>query len=145
MSSRIIWILSLCATLAFAATPTDIMGVVLESESDLPLDGVSITYRSGKNLGKTGSDGRFELTVDSKSAALVFYKEGYDSVVVELQDFADLFDMVVTLSTNLRDLGSSTVIGGGEPEKWEPQKTVALDKLEDAAGMRFDLTGHRIK
>ena len=118
------------------------MGVVLESESDLPLDGVSITYRSGKNLGKTGSDGRFELTVDSKSAALVFYKEGYDSVVVELQDFADLFDMVVTLSTNLRDLGSSTVIGGGEPEKWEPQKTVALDKLEDAAGMRFDLTEH---
>ena len=99
------------------------MGVVLESESDLPLDGVSITYRSGKNLGKTGSDGRFELTVDSKSAALVFYKEGYDSVVVELQDFADLFDMVVTLSTNLRDLGSSTVIGGGEPEKWATSPT----------------------
>lgn len=142
MSSRIFWILTLCAVFAFAATPTDIVGVVLESESDLPLDGVTITYRSGKNLGRTGSDGRFELTVDSKNAALVFYKEGFDSVEVELQDFADLRDMVVTLSSNLRDLGASTVIGGGEPEKWEPERTISVDKLEDAAGMRFDLTEH---
>ncbi len=142
MSSRIFWILTFCAVFAFAATPTDIVGVVLESESDLPLDGVSITYRSGKNLGRTGSDGRFELTVDSKNAALVFFKEGFDSVEVELQDFADLRDMVVTLSSNLRDLGASTVIGGGEPEKWEPERTISVDKLEDAAGMRFDLTEH---
>ena len=118
MRSRILWILLLCAAMAFAATPTDIVGVVLESGSDLPLDGVSIAYRSGKNLGRTGSDGRFELTVDSKNAVLVFHKEGFDSVVVELQDFADLLDIVVTLSTNLRDLGASTIVGGGEPEKW---------------------------
>ena len=142
MSSRVLWIVALFAMAAFAATPTDIVGVVLESGSDLPLDGVDVTYRSGKNLGRTGSDGRFEFTVDSKNAVLVFHKEGFDSVVVELQDFADLRDMVVTLSSNLRDLGSSTVIGGGEPEKWEPERTISLDKLEDAAGMRFDLTEH---
>ena len=142
MSSRVLWIVALFAMAAFAATPTDIVGVVLESGSDLPLDGVGVTYRSGKNLGRTGSDGRFEFTVDSKNAVLVFHKEGFDSVVVELQDFADLRDMVVTLSSNLRDLGSSTVIGGGEPEKWEPERTISLDKLEDAAGMRFDLTEH---
>ena len=126
----------------FAATPTPVVGVVLEMGSDLPLDGVQITYRSGKKLGKTSSDGRFEFTVDSKNASLVFQKEGYDSVYVDLQDFADLLDMVVTLSTDLRDLGSSTIVGGGEPEKWEPQRKVSVDKLEDAAGMRFDLTEH---
>ena len=126
----------------FAATPTPVVGVVLESGSDLPLDGVQITYRSGKKLGKTSSDGRFEFTVDSKNASLVFQKEGYDSVYVDLQDFADLLDMVVTLSTDLRDLGSSTIVGGGEPEKWEPERKVSVDKLEDAAGMRFDLTEH---
>lgn len=142
MSSRIIWIVALLAALGFAATPTPIVGVVLESESDLPLDGVQITYRSGKALGKTGSDGRFELTVDSRNAALVFQKEGYDSVFVDLQDFADVLDMVVTLSSNLRDLGASTIVGGGEPVKWEPERTVAVDKLEDAAGMRFDVTEH---
>lgn len=142
MSSRILWIVALCASLVFAATPTPIVGVVLESESDLPLDGVQITYRSGKLLGKTSSDGRFEFTVDSKNAVLVFQKEGFDSVFVELQDFADLLDMVVTLSTNLRDLGASTIIGGGEPVKWEPERKVSVDKLEDAAGMRFDVTEH---
>ena len=49
MSSRILWIVALFAMVAFAATPTDIVGVVLESGSDLPLDGVDVTYRSGKN------------------------------------------------------------------------------------------------
>lgn len=126
----------------FAATPTTIIGVVLESESDLPIKKVQITYKSGKNLGETKSDGRFELTVDSKNAILVFRKDGFDSVYVELQDFADLLDMVVTLTPNVRDLGSSTIIGGGEPVKWEPERTVKVESLEDAAGMRFDVTEH---
>ena len=130
------------AAIAYSATPTPIVGVVLEMGSDLPLDGVQITYRSGKKLGKTSSDGRFELTVDSKNASLVFQKPGYDSVFVDLQDYADLLDMVVTLSSDLRDLGSSTIIGGGEPAKWEPERKVSVDKLEDAAGMRFDVTEH---
>lgn len=142
MNSRVLWTILLCVAFAFAATPTPIVGVVLESESDLPLDNVDITYRSGKSLGQTSSEGRFELTVDSRNAVLVFKKTGYDSVFVELQDFADLLDMVVTLSSNLRNLGSSTIVGGGEPEKWEPERTVAVEKLEDAAGMRFDLTEH---
>ena len=129
-------------TSLFAATPTPVVGVVLEMGSDLPLDGVQITYRSGKKLAKTSSDGRFEFTVDSKNASLVFQKEGYDSVYVDLQDYADLLDMVVTLSSDLRDLGSSTIVGGGEPVKWEPERKVSLDKLEDAAGMRFDITEH---
>lgn len=129
-------------TSLFAATPTPVVGVVLEMGSDLPLDGVQITYRSGKKLAKTSSDGRFEFTVDSKNASLVFQKEGYDSVYVDLQDYADLLDMVVTLSSDLRDLGSSTIVGGGEPVKWEPERKVSVDKLEDAAGMRFDITEH---
>ena len=143
MKSRLLIALALFfAAFAYSATPTPIVGVVLESGSDLPLDGVQITYRSGKKLGKTSSDGRFELTVDSKKASLVFSKEGYDSVYVDLQDFADLLDMVVTLSSDLRDLGASTIVGGGEPVKWEPERKVSVDKLEDAAGMRFDVTEH---
>ena len=127
---------------AFAALPTTVIGVVLEAESDLPVKDVAITYQSGKRIGETDSRGRFELSVDSKSATLVFKKEGFDSVFVDLQDFADLMDMVITLSTNVTNLGASTIIGDGEPIKWEVQKTVQLDKLEDVAGMRFDLTEH---
>ena len=143
MKFRVLIVLALFfAAFSYSATPTPIVGVVLEAESDLPLDGVQITYRSGKKLGKTSSDGRFELTVNTRNASLVFQKEGYDSVFVDLQDFADLLDMVVTLSSNLRDLGASTIVGGGEPVKWEPERKVSVDKLEDAAGMRFDLTEH---
>ena len=123
-----------------AASPTMVIGVVLEAESDLPVKDVSVAYKSGKRIGETDSRGRFELSVDSKNATLVFKKEGFDSVFVDLQDVADLMDMVVTLSTNVTNLGASTIIGGGEPEKWEVERTVKLDKLEDAAGMRFDLT-----
>ena len=126
----------------FAASPTTVIGVVLEAESDLPVKDVAITYQSGKRIGETDSRGRFELTVDSKNASLVFKKEGFDSVFVELQDFADLLDMVITLSTNVTNLGASTIIGDGEPVKWEVERTVQLEKLEDAAGMRFDLTEH---
>lgn len=136
------WFIAFLAAFTFAATPTTIVGVVLEQESDLPIKNVSITYKSGKKLGETDSDGRFELTVDSKNASLVFRKDGYDSVYVELQDYADLLDMVVTLSSNVRNLGSSTIVGGGEPVKWEPERTVKVESLEDAAGMRFDLTEH---
>ena len=125
-----------------AATPTTIIGVVLEAESDLPIKDVLVSYKSGKRIGETDSRGRFELTVDSKNATVVFKKEGFDSVYVELQDFADLMDMVITLRTNVTNLGASTIIGDGEPVKWEVERSVHLEKLEDAAGMRFDLTEH---
>lgn len=135
--------LILAVSAVFAATPTTIMGVVLEAETDLPIKNVAITYQSGKSVGETNSEGRFELTVDSKNASLVFKKDGFDSVFVELQDFADLFDMVVTLSTNVRNLGASTIIGGGDEKvQWTVERKINLDKLEDAAGMRFDLTEH---
>ena len=125
-----------------AASPTMVIGVVLEAESDLPVKDVVVAYKSGKRIGETDSRGRFELSVDSKSATLVFKKEGFDSVFVDLPDVPDLMDMVVTLSTNVTNLGASTIIGGGEPDKWEVERTVKLEKLEDAAGMRFDLTEH---
>lgn len=127
---------------ALAASPTTIIGVVLEAESDLPVKDVAVSYKSGKRIGETDSRGRFELSVDSKNATLVFKKEGFDSVFVDLQDYADLLDMVITLSTNVTNLGASTIIGDGEPVKWEVERTVKLEKLEDAAGMRFDLTEH---
>ena len=125
-----------------AASQTTVIGVVLEADSDLPIKDVSVSYKSGKKIGATDSRGRFELSVESKSASLVFKKEGFDSVFVDLQDFADLMDMVITLRTNVTDLGASTIIGDGEPIKLDVDRTVKLEKLEDAAGMRFDLTEH---
>lgn len=58
------------AVVAFGATPTLISGVVLEAENDLPIKDVTITYVSGKSVGETNSDGRFEYTVSSSNASL---------------------------------------------------------------------------
>ena len=51
-----------------AASPTMVIGVVLEAQSDLPVKDVAISYKSGKKIGETDSRGRFELSVESKSA-----------------------------------------------------------------------------
>jgi hypothetical protein len=49
-------------------------------------------------------------------------------------------DVVVLMHPNVRNLGQSTVVGGGDVVKWENPSHVSVAKLEDAAGMRFDLT-----
>ena len=56
LRSLLVFVL-LLATFLFAATPTLIVGVVLESETDLPVKNAVITYVSGKKLGETDSDG----------------------------------------------------------------------------------------
>lgn len=127
--------------LVFAAN-SPFFGVVLESESDMPIAGVSVTYQSGKEIGKTNSQGRFEFELDSKNAKLVFYKEGYDSLSIGANEFADPLDVIVQLVPNVRDLGQSTIISGEETGRFETKREVQLESLEDAAGMRFDLTEH---
>lgn len=90
-------------------------------------------------MGETNRDGRFDLSADSRSAKLVFVKEGYDTLHVSLDDFADLLDIVVVLHPNVRNLGESTVIGGGVKAEWPEPSHVTVERLEDISGMRFDL------
>lgn len=139
MLKRIFLFLSV-VTASFAwALPTPIVGTVLEAETDRAISSVTILYESGRNLGETNRDGRFDLSADSRSAKLVFVKEGYDSLHVSLDDFADLLDIVVVLHPNVRNLGESTVIGGGVKAEWPEPSHVTVERLEDISGMRFDL------
>jgi len=116
-------------------------GVVVEEGTDNPIPYANIAYISGKILGQSDSRGRFEFELESSNAVLVFKKNGFDSTVVEMQDFADLLDVVVSMRSDAKHLGSATVIGGGSMA-WQNPKTVSVQKLEDAAGLRFDLTEH---
>jgi len=117
-------------------------GVVVEEATDMPIPYVDITFISGKFLGQSDDRGRFEFELESQNAVLVFKKNGFDSTIVETQDFADLLDAVVTMRSNARHLGSTTVVGGGSGAAWQNPKVVSVQKLEDAAGLRFDLTEH---
>jgi hypothetical protein len=116
-------------------------GVVVEELADNPIPYADIAYISGKILGQSDDKGRFEFELENRNAILVFKKNGFDSVVVEMQDFADLLDVVVSMRSNAKHLGSATVIGGGTGT-WQNPRTLAVQRLEDAAGLRFDLTEH---
>ncbi|MCL2102105.1 MAG: carboxypeptidase-like regulatory domain-containing protein, partial [Fibromonadales bacterium] len=95
--------------LAAALYAAPLRGVIVEETTDRPIPHVNITYISGKVLGQSDSRGRFEFTLDSKNAVLLFKKAGFDSTLAEMQDFADLLDVVVTMRSNARHLGSATI------------------------------------
>jgi hypothetical protein len=121
---------------------TPLRGVVVEELTDNPIPYADIAYTSGKILGQSDEKGRFEFELESRNAVLVFKKNGFDSVVVEMQDFADLLDVIVSMRSNAKHLGSATVIGGGGGGAWQNPQTLSVQRLEDAAGLRFDLTEH---
>jgi len=128
--------------LAVALHAVPIRGVVLEETTDRPIPYVNITYISGKPLGQCDNKGRFELDLESRNAILIFKKNGFDSTIVEMQDYADLLDIVVNMRSDAKHLGSATVIGGGSGDTWQNPKVVSVQTLEDAAGLRFDLAEH---
>ena len=139
MLKRILPFFVLLLSAGVFAAPTQIIGTVLESETDHPLSSVSILYESGRSLGETDGRGRFELTADSRHAKLIFAKDGFDTLHVSLDDFADLLDIVVVMHTNVRNLGESTVIGGGTKAEWQEPSHISVEQLEDVSGMRFDI------
>ncbi|MDR0517128.1 MAG: carboxypeptidase-like regulatory domain-containing protein [Fibromonadaceae bacterium] len=134
-------ILLVCAISSAYLHATPMRGVVLEDATDRPIPYANISYASGKAIGQSDGKGRFEFDLDSRNAILVFYKNGFDSLKVEMQDYADLLDVVVGMKSDARYLGSATVVGG-TGSVWQNPKTVSVQKLEDAAGLRFDLTEH---
>jgi hypothetical protein len=117
-----------------------VKGVVVEESADNIIPYADISYISGKAIGQSDDRGRFEFELDSKNAVLVFKKNGFDSTIVEMQDYGDLLDVVISMRSNAKYLGSATVVGGGGT--WQNPRVVSVQKLEDAAGLRFDLTEH---
>jgi len=117
-----------------------VVGVVVEESADNAIPFADISYISGKALGQSDDKGRFEFELDSRNAVLIFKKNGFDSTIVEMQDYVDLLDVVISMRSNAKHLGSATVVGGGGT--WQDPRIVSVQKLEDAAGLRFDLTEH---
>ena len=99
----------LTASIMLIAAPTRLVGVVLEAGSDRPVADVNILYMSGKKISSTDARGRFDIEVTSENTVLLVKKEGYDSLTVNVSEFPDFLDMVILVSTNVRDLGQSTV------------------------------------
>ena len=118
-----------------------LLGVVLEEGTDRAIPYADIQYTSGKTLGQADRRGRFELDVERRNSILLVTRPGFDTLKVELQDYADLKDVVFTLHPNVQALERTTVRAAIAP-KWQNDRQVTVAHLEDAAGMRFDVAEH---
>ena len=132
-------IVFLCTAFACAAEP--LLGVVLEEGTDRPVPYAEIQYISGKSMGQADRRGHFELMVERHNVSLMVVRSGYDTLRVELQDYADLMDVVFSLRSSVRELGQTTVRASVAPQ-WRSEREVPVAHLEDAAGLRFDLAEH---
>lgn len=143
---KIIKRIVLFSMLLFASlwADTPVLGVVLEYGSNEPISYVKISYSSGKEVDKTTRKGRFEIMVPRSDVVLIFSKSGYESQKVDLSEFSDLMDVVITLNSNVRQL-ESTVTREVKKPTLKTNRDVPIDMLEDAAGMRFDLTEHLVQ
>ena len=112
---RLIIISLLLAAAGLFADP--IIGIVLEDGSDHAIPYATFLYASGKYIGQADSRGRFELQVERTNVSLLIARSGYDTAHIELQDYKDLMDMVVSLHTNVRELGQTKVHASVAP-KW---------------------------
>ncbi|NLB64711.1 MAG: TonB-dependent receptor [Fibrobacter sp.] len=119
----------------------DVVGIVVEEGSDRAVPYAEIRYISGKALGSADGRGRFSLEVESKNSILQVIRPGYDTTRVELQDYGDLLDVVIALRSSLRDLGQ-TQVRARQSQDYRSLREIPMGALEDAAGMRFDITEH---
>ncbi|WP_443945155.1 SusC/RagA family TonB-linked outer membrane protein [Pedobacter sp. AW1-32] len=117
-----LFVLLLVASVAMAQERT-ITGTVTSQEDGLPMPGVSVRLKGGKNGTQTGPDGKFTIKVASQTPTLEFTYIGYftQSLAVSgntasvklVSDSKSLTDVVVTgygSTTKARSTGSTATV-----------------------------------
>lgn len=137
---------SCLAALGLLAVPAraqtyEVVGLVMDAERGEPIANVRIELKSGKELGFTKSNGRFEITVNSSSAVLVFKRHTYKDVELDLGEKTELIDLEVTMESAVIELASKDTVarrGSGR----DPFGTHSMEELEKFQSMRIDLNDH---
>lgn len=135
------WVL-ICAISSVFSAETPMVGVVLNAENDDPVPNVQIKAKSGKVLAESSSQGKFDLMVESEKAIVVFSKEGYDDLELRLDEQEDPLAMEVTLTPNVKSLGTTQVTG---EKRILAKSRVSMEALESIQGLQFDLNEHLSK
>lgn len=139
---RTVWVLGLAlwASPAFAQT-YDVVGLVEDAEHGEPVGQVEISLKSGKVLGFSKSNGRFEITVNSHNATLVFKRHPYKDQELDLSDLTELIDIEVTMESDVQELTEKTAESKRGPVR-EAAGAHSIDELESMQGMKIDLNDH---
>lgn len=115
-------------------------GVVRSDADEKSLTKVKVRLPSGKELGTTDKEGRFEFVLPSERMSLIFEKAGFEPrtlLVSELKDpigvdvyMHSAIQVIETVATTGIKNRSSVRLGSFEP----------LNRYEAVAGMKLDLT-----
>lgn len=101
---------------ATATAQRKISGTVQDAVSKAPLEGATVSAKNGTAAIIAKSDGKFEITVPSGKAVLVFSFAGYESQ--EIAVGANESTLLINLSrSGAGDLGEVVVIGYGTKKK----------------------------
>jgi hypothetical protein len=134
----------LAAILAFAtpaaAQTYNVVGTIIDDGRGTPVAGVDIRMADGRPLGTSQASGRFEITVNSRQANIVFRREGYRDLELNLGDLAYIVDVEITLESNVQELAEATAYA---PRRaLDPTASQSIEELESLQGMRIDLNDH---
>jgi hypothetical protein len=133
------WLL-LAALPAFSQT-YNVVGLVQDSEKGEPIGQVEISLQSGKILGYTKSNGRFEITVNSHNATLVFKRHTYKQTDLDLSDLTELIDIEVSMEPDVIELATKDTVARKQLSR-ELGQARSIEELELMQGMRIDLNDH---
>jgi hypothetical protein len=119
----------------------DVVGLVLDAEKGEPVGQVKISQQSGKVLGYSKSNGRFEITVNSHNVILIFTRNTYKQAELDLTDLTELIDIEVSMESDVLSLADKDTVSR-RPVSRELGQARSMEELELMQGMRIDLNDH---
>jgi hypothetical protein len=123
-----------------AAQVYNVLGTVIDDSRGTPIAGVDIRMADGRKLGTSAASGRFEITVNTRQALIVFRRDGYRDREVNLADFVSIVDIDIPMEPNVQELGERTTYT--RRPGLNPSDAQSIDELESLQGMRMDLNDH---
>ena len=123
-----------------AAQTYEVVGTIVDDSRGTPIAGVEIRMADGRKLGVSQNSGRFEITVNSRQANIVFKRDGYKDLELNLGDLAYIVDVDISMESNVQELAEQTAYA---PRRAiDPSEAQSIDELESLQGMRMDLNDH---
>ncbi len=118
----------------------DFVGLVQDGQRGEAIGNAELTTPEGKRLGVSQSTGRFEVQVNNRRAHVIFKKQGYKDLDIDLGELPNLIDVEISMESNVQELAEVTTFT--KRPNHDPNQAQSIDELESLQGMRIDLNDH---
>jgi len=128
------------STQPILAQTWDVVGLVQDGDKGEPIGQVEITLKSGKILGYTNTNGRFEVKVNNRGTVLIFNRHTYKMQELDISTLTELIDIEVSMQSDIIELAEKDTVARGPARQFDQAKT--MEELELMQGMKIDLNDH---